>query len=321
MKESAHIHPFPRLSKLNGLYFLGLVWFYTLLVNKKQDIETVYNSLGELTNTLDIIHQPPFDQIIKESSIQTFVPENIFWNPGEKVIAETCHCLWERSLSLGWSLLETSLNPDSKWSKDEFYQKLEALREDAKNNLFLEKPSKETKDYPIEHEAIHNILMKILDKWQKNIKAQTVDIKTKEIDKQKPSEILDKTVIISPKNFQEKQTGPDLKEEKTGEKILEETIVFSPEVSRKKTFTHDAEKDTTEKEELEKTVIISPSKDFKGSSEPSQGHPVQLEKDKDKEKKSSEQEAVNSKKDDFFTETIILSPDQIKENEKDENNE
>ncbi|MGA1842661.1 MAG: hypothetical protein ACMUIU_18755 [bacterium] len=381
MGESNHVSSFANIHHSKSLYFLSMVLFNALLVNKEQDMSKINLSLGKLLKTPDTSDTSPFAKILREGSIQTFSPNNIFWDPADKTVTETWHILWEKALGLGWELLNASLNPAHNWGMEGFCQKLDALRDEVKNGMFQEKPgyaekahSAETmeevkgqQEESMENEAIHNILMKIHDKWLKEIKAQPPLPEAKKVVReQEPGE----TVIISPGDSREEGQRPKPSRDATGERGLNENVVISPggapgprgphgpqiqqglqwpqgkpvKPDLEKPIERPEDKAAKEGEGLEKTVVISHGKDFRDSSKEAAGT-SQGEADSFQEATDSSQEntdlsqgtadlsqkeadlskkETDSKGDDFFTETIILTPEQIKEKlnkKKKENNE
>jgi hypothetical protein len=343
MRNPHEAPSFPKTPPSYGLHFLSLVWFYALLVNRKQDVAQVYHSLGAVIDKLDAADGFSFKNIIEEGSIETFLPENIFWRPEGKTIPENGHILWERSLNLGWSLLRAALHDDSKWSQEEFCQQLELLRAEVKKNLFQEMPEYVHYAQPLETKAIYSILTTVIDKWRLRIEAE------------KKEETLEKTVVLSAGDFQKEAATPEVKGEEGEEEALAETVVLSREEFRKQAEAPTVE-DTTrealaetvvlspggtqekimgpplkkkkegEEEALEKTVVLSPLQAFKDSSGPSREFP--LGKKGAKEKEVPSKVSVKSKEvkktseephdGDFFAETIFISPNK---QERDETNE
>ena len=187
---------FSRILPSYGLHVLGLIWFYTLLVNRKQNISTVYQLLRDAainengTSSGGCLggYSPGVTLL---QSDQTFAPENIFWNPEEKIISKSCLSLWEKSLNLGWSLLRATLHYSPQCSGEEFRQHIETLRAEVKNALFEGNSSPgdlsgcrtedqgsrsrggnghdfldEYNSFKENNGAIHDILNRIMNKWR-----------------------------------------------------------------------------------------------------------------------------------------------------------
>jgi len=154
------------------------------------------------------------------------------------------------------------------------------------------------KEYPPESKAIYETLMKIHDKWRS---AMEVEKEIKDSEKEK----LDETVIISPKTLLEKSTPPVPKSIGTEqnkinkEKKLDETVIISPAGPHIVPTIPPLMKKNSKKEKLDETVIISPKKPLEKST---------LTGSKDDEK--------GIKEDTFFTKTVIITPDSIKDKEK-----
>jgi hypothetical protein len=282
MRNSHEAPSFPKAPPAYGFYFLGLVWFYVLLVNRKQDIAQVYHSLGEVIDKPGSASQVSFKEIIEEGSIETFLPENIFWGPEGKTVPENRDALWERALSLGWSLLRVTLRYDSEWSKEEFRQQLEALREEVKENLFQEKPGYEQYAYPSEPKGIYSILRTIMDKWRSRIEAE----KEKE---------LAETVVLSPGGGAKKVAAPAVKEEEAAKEELTETVVISCKTFEERAAPARVRGVEEEEAALAETVVLSPG----GFA-----------------KKTPEEPSDEPSGDEFFTETVVLSPDKIEKKDR-----
>ena len=196
----------PKLPSSSTYFFLGCVWFYALLANKKQDFSKISFSLREA-----------LDHSFSDQSFSAppFHPVNIFWDPEGKDVNHNWLPLWEKALLLGWSIMKVSFQHDPKWSKEEFWGQFENLREEVKRHLFWKKPVESLQARPSEdtedksqNEAIHRILMGILNKWQSGIEVEREELK--------------ETVIFSPASLK-KELPPSFKEEK---EIVPETVII-----------------------------------------------------------------------------------------------
>ena len=206
-REPSENPSFPELPTSNGLYSLGMVWFHTLLINKKQNPAKVSLSLREGEN--------------RGRSAPAFLPVNIFWDPGGKTVREAWHPLWEKSLSLGWSLLRVSPRNDPGLSRETFWQELETLRQEVKKRLFGDSPVEVRKsivsETEVEDEAIHRILLKILKKWHMETETQ-MEISSLPSQGRDIQEAIPETVILSspegllhPKRLTPKETESEEK--------------------------------------------------------------------------------------------------------------
>lgn len=206
----------PRLPGFESLFFLGLVWFYTLLVNQKQSIIQVSRSLKEALNRSSSEADFSWDKFRQENSDPTLLPENAFWNPEGKKARQNWHPLWERALHLGWQLLEACGQKAPEWSKEEFMRQVETLGGGVKNLLFAPEPSGASPPLLSENQAVQVILSRIIGKWQKAIEEASAE------------EIVPETVFISPEKVTEMRQRV--------EEAVPETVIFSPdEVTRKPT--------------------------------------------------------------------------------------
>lgn len=201
-------------------HFLGIIWFYTLLVNKKQDVSEVYVALEEKIEKIVSNDDDSLKSFLKNSSDGAFSPENIFWIPDGKGVSQDWVRLWEKSIGLGWSLLKiglkTGLMENSKWSKDKFQQELENLRKEVKNKLFSHELNFVQAEPAPENKAISDILAKITEKWSIGLDAQKDE--------------LEKTVVGSTANREQFDNTNVVSQDEYG---LEETVILSPDDFRK----------------------------------------------------------------------------------------
>lgn len=161
---------------------------------------------------------------------------------------------------LGWSLLNNSFK-NAAWDEESFYQGLESLREEVRDNLLREEVpvsahTEEKAAPPAEDEALRGILTGLLGKWRsalpekkedkfEDIVSETVIISTNKIEKgeklevKKAEEEISETVIISPQKTAKEAPGesakeaeepePPQKKKKADEQdFLTETIILKP---------------------------------------------------------------------------------------------
>lgn len=196
--------PFPNLPSAETFYFLGQLWFYALLTNKKQKISQVYAALRKAQEIMPKAESFSFGEFSP-----VFRPENIFWNPDGQKVPASFLPLWEESLQLGWSLLSLSLPEKSTFSSENLLPKLGKLREEIKDYLFQLK-GPEPKAAPILEDApISQILKKLLAEWTKAA--------------QSPAAAAVETVILTPGQFKKEATPPTVAEE------APETVIISQE--------------------------------------------------------------------------------------------
>jgi hypothetical protein len=79
------------------------------------------------------------------------------------------HNFWELSLRMGFNLIEGNLKNLKEWSKEDFGQNLDQLRQQIKVNLFPSEPLVTTKELAEDDRSISDILIKIMDTWRKDV--------------------------------------------------------------------------------------------------------------------------------------------------------
>ncbi|MBC2695343.1 MAG: hypothetical protein HF982_08735 [Desulfobacteraceae bacterium] len=262
---------FPKLFPYSSPHFLGIIWFYTLLVNKKQGVSEVYVSLGEKIEKI-VSNDDNLESFLKNSSDGAFSPENIFWIPDVKSISQDWVGLWEKSIGLGWSLLKielrTGLIENSKWSKDKFQQELENLRKEVKHKLFSQQLNFVQAEPASENKVISDILAKITEKWSIGLDAQKDE--------------LEKTVGVSTASRERFDNTNVVSQDENG---IEETVILLPDDFRKEKLPSVQ----AEENDIPVTVVITPSEKSTLSS---------IKKD-----------AGKPKENDFISETVILYPE------------
>lgn len=246
----------------DSLFFLGLFWSYTLLVNRQQKMPDISSALGKMISSEG---SGSFEKLGNES---VFLPANIFWEPAGKNINNEWRPVWEKSVSMGWSLLKAGYQNDAVWNEKEFQQELENLRREVREKLFQKEISYSIPVMPVEDkiatraedEGIHETLMGILNRWQPPVQVkqvveedkeeefrETVIISPQRLDKgvikEAPVETetitlmgaggagkeeeLQETVILSSKDLEQKPPPPQLKV-KPDEDFLAETVILKP---------------------------------------------------------------------------------------------
>lgn len=341
----------PSLSKLPpsyGLYFLGSVWFYVLLVNAKQDVSEVYNEVAKAVNKIGAKDDAVSENLLEHLQSAVFSPQNIFWHPNQKTIHAGWTALWEGALNLGFLLLTHGMRPISKWSETEFWQKFEDLRETTKNSLFGSETQMENSSLANDSKAIHEILVKISSKWpggpgakfrtpekgtgglpvqeSKITRAGTgisEDLPAKETlilssenfgAKKRPADKLDETILLKPEDVAQAET-PDSAAQV--EKDLLETVILAHDVSETKKSSPIESRES----DIPETVIISPLKpapaqkdtDQKGPAE--NDRPEQTKNGPSKESKNqrAEKKPIDMQdKDDDLPKTMIIDSNKLK---------
>jgi hypothetical protein len=343
--------PTPSLSKLPpsyGLYFLGSVWFYVLLVNAKQDVAEVYSEVAKAVNKIGTKDNAVSENLLEHLPPAVFSPRNIFWHPNQQTVHSGWTTLWEGALNLGFLLLRHGMSPISKWSETEFWQKFEDLRDTIKNTLFGTEAQVARSSPADDKAAIHDILIKISSKWRGDLgaKCRTSERGAGGLPAQKPKiaragagisdDLLTKeAVILSPANFGEKKRSDDKLDEKIllkpedvaqaetsdsasqVEEDLPETVILAPNVSETQRSTPEEPRG----DDIPETVIISPREsvpaqrntDPKHSAEEDSPGPAKKGPSKKSKKQRPEKKPAQMKtNDDEIPETVIIDTKKLK---------
>jgi hypothetical protein len=285
---------FPELPEPDTLFFTALVWFYTLLVNSRQDTGKVYISLKEAIKQYlsdkDFSPETSFNRDL----YLTFSPVNIFWNPGDRVVRQEWYPVWEKSLCLGWSLLKAGLGHDPEYSQENLLKQLEELRKQIKDNLFSKEVVEYREDIQAEDRAIHGILKNIYDKWKH----------------EQNKEVISETVIISDNSTLDSKETLSAKHPEEPKETLPETVIISKQDAEgSKIPPPEKQTPTSRINIIEETVIIS-SDDLSSSEKTSpETHIPQEQKSPEKKIKKSGQDELD--------ETIILKPGETQNNLED----
>ena len=306
------------VTKTKCIYFLGCLWFYALLVNKEQNITQVHQFLGKVLEPLRT--NTDFTFTSKENTFPAFLPQNIFWDPKGKKVEKTWYTLWEKALTMGSSLIKSSLAAESQWPEEDFLRQLNELRKEIKEALFMAKPVEKKQEVSSENEAIFRILTNIIKRWQeqgtlaKETITDTVILPLGEAEKEVTfkKEVVE-TVILSPRGVKE---GSPIKEE------LTKTVILSSESLKRESLKYsslDIQKigDTTE------TVVISPQAPRPSSSFPrfvGKDHGTSREKDSLRGGgKITKEKAPKDAEEDFLSETIALNTKMIRDKKEKKN--
>ncbi len=323
-----------KLPSPSSLYFLGLIWFYALLENKKQDISMISHSLRKAVDSSLSPGDFSSGNYFKEGVSTTFSPENMFWQPDGKTVDTSWHSLWGISIGLGWSLLRAGFQHDPQWSKEEFWQQFQNLRAEVVGNLFQKEPVALDRTlpaeriHPAEDEAIHDILVRIMKRWRsrgeeaEEVLKETVVLSPEGL-KGKPAPPAEEeeqaTVILSPEGLKEKTIPSPVREEE----VSEETVILSPEGLKEKPAPPPPKEKEVE-EAIPETVIISPRGTEKYPPSFAQGVKAQDLGPEEKTLSPEEAEKLEAMKkkikkpeeQDFLAETVILGPRKPREKKK-----
>lgn len=292
----------PQFPRSYGFHLLGLVWFYTLLVNGKQGVTQVYPALEEVMEKIVAQNDANFENYPEVGFPHVLSPENIFFNPDILSVKQDWHKFWKASLGLGFRFIEVGMLGLRDWSMAEFGHKLEHLRQQIKDDLFSTKPFVPAEEPEANDKIIYNILKKIMNARQERGETSSDELKTGHVlpqpdhtaddktapDIQEDTDVFKTVVLSSDDELTENLTGIEQKQE-PGEAIPvpesepDETLILTPErlepPGMSDNFDH-------YDEDMEETVILSPD---------------EIEQ---KLKPSSKSE------EDDLPETVIISPEQ-----------
>lgn len=275
--NSAKKSYFPKDPPALNLYFLGITWFYALLVNHEQTVEQVQTALKKCLKEL-ASSELQLPELIKKAEYKpTFETRNIFWRPDDRRVKKDWVTLWEKSLNLGADLVMASFSRNTQWSIEDFTTEFDALRKELKTALLGHDFNTHEDMSNSRNQAISAILNEVLAGWRANIKKQKKNKSVEEVEKTlelsspgtmifdsqkdysyengRPAE----TVILSPDESGVRQ-GPLAKPDDPDETLsLSREGQPGPEVN---------ENILQDGEALQETVILG-SEDFKSKSPPS----------------------------------------------------
>ncbi len=240
----------PKLPPNFGLYFLGFMWFYVLLRNRRSPVTEINERVAEAfeersSDGDDALHVP-----LIEDLTGVFAPENIFWDPENKTVPPVWRTLWSNTLDMGFRLLADSRRDPSRWSQKSFENELDNLRANVREALFLPETFQDTQA-PATDRDICSMLSEIYEKWRSAeppllSHEETPRVQVSSADKDVMDDIVQETVTLKPGEFTNEavvQKGAE-KEIKPPEKPPQG--VASPK------------SETTKKDDLPETVIVTP---------------------------------------------------------------
>lgn len=148
---------------LEQLHLLGRIWLYSLVFNSRQDLSFMHHLIKKGTKHKAAASSSPFDHNLDPG----LHPANIFWDPQNKVVEQKWYPLWDRSLQIGWLILnpgrgEIALN------KASLVGLIDSLRSEVRDLLF-ETGSNEAvleSSPSLQDGAIYGILEGILERWR-----------------------------------------------------------------------------------------------------------------------------------------------------------
>jgi hypothetical protein len=264
----------PQMPRSYGFHLLGLAWFYTLLVNRKQDVSQIYPVLGEVMEKIKTQDDANFENYLEAGFLQVLSPENIFFNPDILSVKQDWHKFWKASLGLGFHFFEVSMLGSRNWSLEEFGHELEQLRQKIKDSLFSTALSAPAKESEANDKIISNILKKIMNARQEEDETSSDDLEISHVlpeiddatdhktapDSQEESDVFQTVILSLDDELTEESTGIEQKEAPgeappVTENDLDETLILSQEGLEKP-----GTADTPDHydEDMEATVIFSP---------------------------------------------------------------
>jgi hypothetical protein len=261
----------PEVPPNHGLYFMAMVWFYALLVNKDQEALEIYGALNDAiegtSNQASNDDAACFEDLFEKGFSHLLSPANIFWDPAvqpETAFDQRSLDLWKKALGMGWSLLMAAVKADSGFSKDIFLEDAAGLRTQVKEHLFRRKPLPTSGEASMAAEALegeeqkgladdaslYGMLANIAERWRKDLASQQDE--TGELPLKGPPGEMEETVILSAEAATDREPAAVVQDE---EEDAHETVILSSG-----DFTEEGSVfGPTEEAGLEKTVILSPS--------------------------------------------------------------
>ncbi len=124
----------PPLAPAQWLYHCAILWFFTLLVNSRQDMRTVRSALARKRAART--PRPSEGSAGQQGGDDTvFAPENLEWEAA-RAIPLSLHPLWEKALSLGFDLLSAAFAPEAARPLDATRTGLNNLKDKIFSALF-----------------------------------------------------------------------------------------------------------------------------------------------------------------------------------------
>ncbi len=330
LPNSFSLGSFANLRANESFYFLGQLWFYTLLTNKNQKVYQVYAALEKAKEVF-----PKAETFSFADFSPVFKPQNIFWNPEDQRVPAHFLNLWEEALRLGWSLLRWSWQEKAVFCPEKFLAELVKLKEKVKDHLFQFKVVQVRPASGEEDVALSRILKNILAEWTRAESISGAEVTETVIlapGKEKreitsPASALEpaETVIITQEDYKPSQppATPDLTEEAF------QTVILRPEPKKQEKLSapsaRGAEEEAVETVILKpqtsptedlgaETVIISPP--AKPSGAPRRPPAEKLPKEETEKTGNSMRAEKEEIEADLLSETVIIQPKRTSEKGK-----
>jgi hypothetical protein len=255
--------PFPSKSPVSyGLYVLGSVWFHALLVNARQDVSSVYGEIAKVLENFPLKEDAVPEGILRRPLSEVFSPNKIFWNPDERAVNPAWESHWVKALDLGFLVLTWGMSEISQRSEPEFWEKFDELKHAIEGSLFIPEPGFVRTSPPDESMALHEILMKIAEKWRGDSRTRlpieeaggdTFPSKEQGIDREdgvlSEDLVTKETVILRPEDFRDEAPSPE-----TPDDVLAETVVLKTQTAEEPETPGTTAQN---EEEMPETVVIS----------------------------------------------------------------
>jgi hypothetical protein len=153
-----------------GYYFLGDLWFYTLLVNAGQDADVVRDALQKCRS--EMADGTPLSRVIERQPVgPVFAPGNLFWHPTGDATDPAAIELWRQSLDLGAALWMAGVQPPEDGRLPEFQANLQALQRAIHAEMFEGRSAAAPAPGESDDPNIRVILETILQQWSQEITA------------------------------------------------------------------------------------------------------------------------------------------------------
>lgn len=152
----------------DGIQFLGRLWFYSIIMNKRQDISKV-NELVSKEMENRISKGGPSENSLGAMLREALSPKNIFWEPRDHSFTEKSRWLWKRTVDLGISLLMAGAGRHQSWSSEKFRQDFRLLRDAIKETLFHPPPAAQPIVHAEEDKAISELIGRIMGSWREGL--------------------------------------------------------------------------------------------------------------------------------------------------------
>ena len=335
-KATAKPPSFPKFAPAYGYYFLGLIWLFTLVLNRRQGSTTIYSAAEKMVE--QIPSAGDFERNRAGGALDpVFSSENIYWKPEANRKPNADRKIWEKSIWMGLSLLKEGLNPSHSVLPEEFIRELDFLREEIRIRLFRRRsfavPGPRMSREDLE---IRNILIRIRNRLSEHVEEHVPMEDSSKNAFISNKEELAETVVLHRDSLKEaRATATDVpekdsEERHTGETIetdMPETEIIRPASVRKTEAPdrkgEDSTAGTSESEMVETVVLQRGSFETGTESEEVKRFPGEAGGDDDlaetrvlgREKKEA---AAKSEPEDGLEKTVMLHRRDFKKNADEE---